>query len=115
MSKTVMINAVGDGIRMMTSEEEERRRAKVEQLVCRVTRQRERQSRCSTAAGSVSLSQSAMARLLQLISVLGAISSAYSFHLGFAPPDAILQAGHPAGLRAFIPGQIKSRIVFDKT
>lgn len=56
-----------------------------------------------------------MARLLQLISVLGAISSAYSFHLGFAPPDAILQAGHPAGLRAFIPGQIKSRIVFDKT
>lgn len=55
MSKTVMINALGDGIRMMTSEEEERRRAKVEQLVCRVTRHREPQSRCSTAAGSVSL------------------------------------------------------------
>lgn len=105
MSKTVMTNAVGDGIRMMKSEEEERRMAKVEQLVCRVTRQREPQSRCFTAAGSVSLSQSAMARLLQLISVLGAISSTYSFHVGFAPPDAILQAGHPAGLRAFIPGR----------
>lgn len=96
-----MINAVGDGIRMMKSEEEERRRAKVEQLVCVGWPGRESLSLVAPQL----LDQSAMARLLQLISVLGAISSAYSFHLGFAPPDAILQAGHPAGLRAFIPGR----------